>query len=442
VQAGDRVVLRSRNRREVAAIVFGTFRAGAALVPLHPELPFAGLAGVLADSEPAVIVTSGDNPVGGEFGCPVAAVEALMCGTRIGERRWMDDADVALIVYTSGSTSDPKGVVCPRGAVDFAASAISARLDYRADDVVLVGAPMSFDYGLYQLFLSVMAGAELVFADAADPIGMLRMLRRTRATVVPLVPSMARMLVRLARRGEPPRHVRLFTSTGATLTSADAQDLRSTFPGAAVVAMYGITECKRVTIGEPDGDGERPGSVGTALPGTCVEILAEDGRPVCPGIEGQITAIGPHVMNGYWRAPELTAARFDRDPVSGERRLRTGDYGHLDTDGHLYFHGRRDDQFKRRGVRMTLLEIEAAAVAVPGVLAAAALPPEGARDLEIAIVGDPSEDEVLAGLRDLVEPAKVPARCHRLAELPLTSNGKTDRLRLRQMVETSFGRAR
>jgi acyl-CoA synthetase (AMP-forming)/AMP-acid ligase II len=347
--------------------------------------------------------------------------------------------DTALLIYTSGSTGGPKGVVCPHRAVDFAARAIAERLGYRSGDVVLVGSPMSFDYGLYQILLAALAGAELVLTDADDPIAVLRTLRATRATVVPVVPSTARMLVKLARRGEPPRHVRMFTNTGAALTAADIASLRTVFPESAVVAMYGITECKRVTVAPPDVDRERPGSVGTALPGTTVQILGEDGRPLGAGEPGEIAAVGPHVMSGYRGAPELTRLRFDRDPLTGRPRLRTGDYGHLDADGHLYFHGRRDDQFKRRGVRMSAVEIETAASAVDGVRAAAVLPPADGWDLTLVVVADRPAEEILAALAAVLEPAKVPAHCRTVGALPLTANGKTDKKGLRHLVQPATG---
>ncbi|BBG01422.1 MULTISPECIES: class I adenylate-forming enzyme family protein [Pseudonocardia] len=436
IRPGDRVAMRSRNRREVAAVLFGVLRAGATLVPLSPHLTAAGLAGVLADAGPGVLVTDRAND--DTLGVPVLPMDLIrppldpLTGSRIDTGTGTGPApdDIALLIYTSGSTSAPKGVVSPHRAVDFAARSIAARLGYRSDDVVLVGSPMSFDYGLYQLFLTTLAGAELVLTDAEDPIGMLRTLRGTRATVVPIVPSTGRLMVRLARRGDAPEHVRLFTNTGAALTLADIQELRSVFPNAAVVAMYGITECKRVTIAEPDVDRERPGSVGRAIPGTTVQILDDDGSPLGPDLVGEIAAVGPHVMAGYRNAPELSAQRFDRDPLTGAARLRTGDYGRLDADGHLYFHGRRDDQFKRRGVRMSLIEIEAAAAAVTGVRAAAAVPPVGDRDLELVAVTDRSPEEVLAGIAELLEPAKVPVRCHVVHALPLTPNGKTDRAAL------------
>ncbi|MFJ1590556.1 class I adenylate-forming enzyme family protein [Kitasatospora albolonga] len=449
VRPGDRVALRSRNRCEVAAALFGTLRAGAALVPLSPQLPPSGLAQVLADAEPAALLAPAKElPELPEVPCPVLTLEdAVAPGASStpgasptpGQDAPADPSATALLVYTSGSTSAPKGVICPHSAVDFAARAINQRLGYRSSDVVLVGSPFSFDYGLYQLLLSVLAGAELVLADAEDPVGMVKLVRRTRATVLPIVPSTARMLSRLARRGEPIDHVRMFTNTGAALTASDIQGLRDAFPGCSVVLMYGITECKRVTIAGPDVDLTRPGSSGTALDGTVVRIIDEAGEEAAPGVIGEITVTGPHVMAGYRGAPELTAQRYDTDPFGGGRRLRTGDYGSLDADGHLYFHGRRDDQFKRRGVRASLIEVEAAAARVPGVGTVAVLPPEGDSDLTLFVTGDREPQEVLDELAGLLEPAKVPADCHRLPELPLTGNGKTDKKRLREMLRPTTG---
>ncbi|MEV7602199.1 AMP-binding protein [Kitasatospora sp. NPDC089797] len=438
VRPGDRVVLRLGNRREFAALYYGVLRAGAVAVPLNPEMKPFVLRGVLADAAPAVVVL---DPAEAE---PVRAAVAA-CGARAaapaellaeegvsehgpGAVRPAADA-VAQLIYTSGSTSAPKGVVCTHRQVVFAARAIARRLGYRPDDVVLTALPLSFDYGLYQLLLAAIGGSALVLTDAGAPVRALTALRAHRATVVPVVPSLAELLCRLAARGAAPEHVRLFTNTGAALAGPTIEALRSGFPGAAVVAMYGITECKRVTVAEPDVDRERPGSVGRALDGTTVEVLDEQGRPLPPGEVGEIVVGGPHVMAGYWNAPGLTAHRYRPDPRTGRTRLHTGDHGRLDEDGHLYFAGRLDDQFKRRGVRMGTPEIEAAALDVPGVRAAAALPPRDGLDLRLVVTGEDglTARRVIEGLEQRLEPAKVPAGCRVLARMPLTPNGKIDR---------------
>ncbi|MET3984558.1 AMP-binding protein [Streptomyces sp. PvR034] len=444
VVPGDRVVLRLGNRREFVALYYGVMRAGAVAVPLNPELKAFVLSGVLTDAAPALVVL---DPVETEpvraavaaSGARTATPDALLRGpapdaeteggaARAPAGRPPVDA-IAQLIYTSGSTSAPKGVVCTHRQVVFAARAIARRLDYGPRDVVLASLPLSFDYGLYQLLLAAIGGSEVVLADAAAPVRVLTLLRAHRATVVPVVPSLAEMLCRLAARGAPPEHVRLFTNTGAALPGSTIEALRSGFPGAAVVAMYGITECKRVTIAEPDVDRERPGSVGLPLDGTTVEVLDGRGRPLPPGEVGEIVVGGPHVMSGYWNAPGPTAGRYRPDPRTGRTRLHTGDHGRLDADGHLYISGRVDDQFKRRGVRMSTTEIEAAALDVPGVRAAAALAPRDGLDLRLVVTGADglTARRVIEGLEERLEAAKVPADCRVVARMPLTPNGKTDR---------------
>jgi acyl-CoA synthetase (AMP-forming)/AMP-acid ligase II len=342
--------------------------------------------------------------------------------------------DPALLLYTSGTTATPKAVVCPHAAVRFVTGAIAAVLGYRDDDVVFCRLPLSFDYGLYQVFLGAHAGAEVVLAANTSNAGLLAAVRGSGATVVPVVPSLATMLVTLAARDRRPASVRLFTNTGAALAPAATARLRAAFPGAAVALMYGITECKRVTVQPPDEDLVRPGTVGPALPGTEVLVLDEAGEPVPALAVGEIVVRGGHVMAGYWRAPELTARTYRRCPRTGEVRLHTGDYGFLDADGYLTFVGRRDEIFKRNGVRASTVEIEAAAADIPGVDSAALLPPDDRRDMVLFVAGDRPPAAVLRELSARLEAAKVPSDCRPVAAIPLTANGKPDRAALRALL--------
>nr|WP_079150840.1 AMP-binding protein [Streptomyces sparsogenes] len=452
VRRGERVLARVGNRREFAAMLFGTARHGAVFVPVNPAMRPFHLTQVAADCDPALVVARADDPatlaaLREATGRPVHELDAVWRRVE-GLRPPPDTAavpprvspdDLALLLYTSGSTAAPKAVMCPHSSVLFAARAIASRLRYRADDVVLAALPLSFDYGLYQILLAALAGAEVVLTEPDRHVGLHAVLREHGVTVVPVVPSLAEMLLRLAgreRSAAAPPPVRLFTNTGAALTAPLVAGLRRAFPGAAVAPMFGLTECKRITVLKPDGDLAKPGSVGTALPGTRVAILDEAGRPLPPGHTGQIAVRGPHVMRGYWRAPELTAARFRPDPATGEVTLHTGDFGHLDEDGHLYFHGRRDDLFKRRGVLTGALEIEAAALDIDGVTAAAVLPPGPDADLTLFAVTELTPGRVLGSLGERLEGSKVPAVCRVVPALPLTPNGKTDKQRLRRMLDT------
>ncbi|MGW0411364.1 class I adenylate-forming enzyme family protein [Streptomyces collinus] len=445
VRRGDRVLARVGNVREFTALLFGALRRGIVFVPVNPAMKRFHLNTVVPDCDPVLLVAQEgddasvlreltDRPVVSLAEARAGAEERLRAGAGAAE----DTApvrpdDLGLLIYTSGSTSAPKAVASPHAPIVFAARAIQARLDYREDDVVLAAVPLSFDYGLYQIFLSVLAGAQLVLTEPDRHVRLLGTLHEHGVTVVPLVPSLAEMLLTLSRRDRraaPP--VRLFTNTGAALTAPVIARLRAAFPRARVSPMFGTTECKRITVLEPDGDLARPGSVGRALDGTEVLVLDDDGTPLPPGTVGEIAVRGPHVMAGYWRAPEQTALRFRPDPVTGGITLHTGDYGHLDADGHLYFEGRRDDLFKRKGVRMGTLEIETAALDIPGVTAAAALAPGDGHDLTLYAVTELTPDAVLAHLGERLEAAKVPAACHPVDELPLTPNGKTDKQRLRR----------
>ncbi|MGC7097548.1 AMP-binding protein [Amycolatopsis lurida] len=442
---GDRVVVQLPTRLELVAMFYGTVRCGAIFVPLNPAMKMFHFVSVLDNAEPSMVIVDGANVAEyrGVTTTPVHDLaeiwpEALalrgLPAPPPPEAATPDD--VAVLVYTSGSTAAPKAVICPHAQVSFAAASINTELRYRPDDVVFCRFPLSWDYGLYKVLLSCLGRSELVLAGEESDLVLLRLMRETGATVVPIVPSLATMIARLAERDTaPPPPVRMFTNTGAALPATTIDALRTAFPGVRVVRQFGQTECKRISIMPVDEDQERPASVGRPLPGTSVLILDDSGNPVPVGEVGEIVATGPHVMPGYWRAPELSARTFRRDERTGERRLHTGDYGSLDEDGYLYFAGRRDDMFKRKGIRMSTIEIEAAAMDVSGVRTAAALPPADGRDLVLFVESELAPHVVLKELAQRLEPAKVPALCKVIGELPLTAHGKNAKQALVELLD-------
>lgn len=423
VGPGARLLVCLANRAMTAALLFGASRAGAVFVPVGHDVPLHRLRVIAADAQPALVIT--EPGVRMDVGCPVIPLDELvgLLDDTVAPMVAVAPSHAALLMYTSGSTSAPKGVLCPHERVLFAVRAIADRLRYRSDDRVFVQVPLSFDYGLYQFFLACTASAS-VYVGRNGPVGALHEVAESRSTVVPVVPSLAAALNGLAERKPATTTVRLFTNTGATLLPGAANRLRANFPGASVVSMFGLTECKRVSVSEPDEDLVRPGTVGMPLDGTNVRIVDDKDVVLPPGVVGEIVVTGPHVMAGYHRDDERGAVRFTRTP-DGTPELRTGDFGWLDDDGRLYFHGRRDDIFKRHGVRMNTTEIEAAACEIPGIRAAAAVPVK--EDLAIVVTGSLEPQVVLAELALRLEPAKRPDRCFVLDELPLTSTGKVDR---------------
>ncbi|MFC0096703.1 class I adenylate-forming enzyme family protein [Micromonospora marina] len=444
VRRGDRVLVALPAGATLPALLYAVARAGGVFVVLRTPAPEVALAHVLDDAEPGLVLT--DDPVLAGLsrarGVPVrgvaevrhAASAVTIGGASTGPAPLA--VDPVCLIYTSGSTGMPKAVVSTHAQVTFAVRAIQSELCYRPDDVVHVLLPPSFDYGLYQVFLSTVAGARLRLGDPGDTGGrLLATLVESGATVLPCVPSLAINLLRLlGRAGASRPPLRLLTNTGAAMPPEVLAGLRRLLPGLTVQLMFGLTECKRAAIMPPDADLRRPGACGRALPGTEIFTVDAEGRRQPPGVRGELVVRGPHVMAGYWRRPELTAQRFRR--ANGLfPQLHTGDHGHVDTDGYVHFAGRRDDVYKEKGTRVSATEVEAAAYRVDGVDAAGVLPPADGRDgATLFVVAALPPADVLRRLREQLEEMKVPARCVVLPDLPLTGNGKVDRRALARLA--------
>ncbi|UBU17403.1 class I adenylate-forming enzyme family protein [Nonomuraea gerenzanensis] len=438
VGPGDRVLLSLTRARalDTPSWVYGCSLAGAVFCVLHEQVVGPALAYVLDDAAPAMVVSDNPKVLGqavahgvqavGPDTALVGAPPLVRAGGGSGERPGTDPGAPVCMIYTSGSTSRPKAIVSTHAQMTFVARAIQSRLRYRPGDVVYTTQPFSFDVGLYQIFLAALCGAQVWLPG---PLGagvrILPELLESRATVFPAVPAVAQTLAAAVARSDVPVPVprlRLLTNTGAAMPRGVLASLRERLPGLRVQLMYGLTECKRVSIMPVDGDLERPGSSGLPLPGTRVTIVDAEGRPLPAGEVGEIVVSGPHVMNGYWNQEELTADRFR---PSG---LRTGDFGHLDPDGYLYVEGRRDDVYKQSGFRVSATEVEAAALELPGVRMAVVLPPKAdGGDAVLVVTGDTEPALVRKGLAHRLEQFKVPKRCVVLDELPLNQNGKIDK---------------
>ncbi|MGZ0199386.1 class I adenylate-forming enzyme family protein [Streptomyces sp. RM1] len=445
LRRGDRMVVALPTGALVPALAFAASRIGVAFSLVHEQVRGVPLDHVLDDCHPALLVSDDTEALraarrrglGGIT--PEALSEAADRSAPRGDAATPPlTVDPLCLIYTSGTTSAPKAVVSTHAQALFALSAIQSVLGYRPDDTVYCPLPLSFDYGLYQVFLAVLSGAQVRLGQARDTgPALLNRLLECEATVLPLVPSLGDQLAWLLRRAagrRPP--LRLLTNTGAAISAPTLAALRERLPGVRIHLMFGLTECKRATIMPADGDLDRPDSCGRPLPGTEVVACDDDGVPLPPGEIGELVVRGPHVMAGYWRRPDLTAQRFPRrEGLFPE--LRTGDYGWTDADGYVYFDGRRDDLYKQSGFRVSTTEVEAAARRVPGVRGAVVLPPEDTHRAELVVVADLEPARLLTLMREQIEPAKIPPRCTAVADFPLNRNGKVDRRALRDRVRAA-----
>lgn len=454
VRRGDRVAVALPGGIPAAVALYGTLRAGAAIVPLSPAIKRDRLAGILGDCEAAMLICTpsvaamvGEAPargiaVAGSGGSPDTHAFGDLLSHPPLERGPSLEVDLAAILYTSGSTGTPKGVTLTHRNMTFAAASIASYLEMRADDRVLSVLPLSFDYGLYQLFLCVHTGATLLLEPGVGyPGHLVSLIAEHGVTGLPGVPTLFRVLLSLSARGDGGwPGVRFLTSTAAALPPDTIQRLRARFPGARLYSMYGLTECKRVSYLPPAELDRRPGSVGVAIPGTEVWIEDEDGRRLGPGQVGELMVRGPHVMQGYWRDPAGTAERLREGRWPWERTLATGDLFRTDAAGFLYFVGRRDDLIKCRGEKVWPREVEDVLAAAPGVLNAAVVGvPDGLQGQAVWAHVSPrpgarlQAHELHQFCLDRLESHLVPTRIVIHQELPMSPNGKIDRRALAGM---------
>ena len=332
--------------------------------------------------------------------------------------------DLAAVIYTSGSTGDPKGVTLTHGNMTFAADSIIEYLQMDESDRILCVLPLSFDYGLYQLLMSIRVGATLVLEPGfAFPGRVVQLLETHRITGLPGVPTLFQVLLSL--RGLADREfpdLRFLTNTAAALHAPTVDAIRRTFPNARLYSMYGLTECKRTTYLPPEQLEARPTSVGIPIPGTEVWIEDERGNVLGPGEVGELMIRGAHVMQGYWNDPEMTAARLRPGRWPWERVLASGDLFRSDDEGYLYFVGRRDDLIKSGGEKIVPREIEDVLHSAPGVR-------------EAAVIGMPDRLLGTGGARARVRAARRGARrdraSHLLRRAPRGLQGAAARLRPR-----------
>lgn len=442
VGEGDRVALFLEQSPERIASVMAALKIGAIYVPLDPEYPAERLKLMLADSEPAIVVTQKSlrDRLPGDVAGLIEIGDAVSKGKAAGAPETVkgDPNRAAYIIYTSGSTGVPKGTVVPHSGI--------VRLvrdtdycEFGPEETILQAASVCFDASTFEIFGALLNGGSL----ALPPAGHLTLeslsncLENHQVTTLWLTAGLFQLMVE--------ENLDAFAGVRQLLTGGDvvpvnhSSKLLKAFPGIRLINGYGPTEnttfttTHRITPEDLKGDSI---PIGKPIANTTVWILDESGNPAAPGIAGELCCGGDGLALEYWKNPELTAEKFILAKIGGgkeERFYRTGDLCRFRSDGVIEFLGRIDQQIKIRGFRVEPGEIESQLVRHPKVgQCKVAVVGEGAGEKTlVAFVSprngvSPEPEELLSSLQEKLPSYMIPSVCTVVKEFPVNANGKID----------------
>jgi len=456
---GARVALLLEEYDGFFVSLFGCWLAGRVAVPLNTSLPARDLARLVAKSAPEVLLT--EAALRDQATAALAGDAALLLLARDDDGRVAgvegarapssppaggDDGalapdDLAMIMFTSGTTGVPKGVCQTLAAVSGNAGRVALRLGLRADDRIFINTPPYFTSGICH-FLTMMANGgglagRLGFFFGAE---LLEELAAEGCTGFGGAPA---HLVRVVEPLEEPRRtaLRFWVSSGDHLPVRVIERFRALLPGVRLFNMYGLTEVSgRLCILPPEELDRRVGSVGWPIEGMAVVARSDDGAPLPPGETGELYVTGPLVMQGYLDEPGITARTLTA------HGLRTGDFGHLDDSGAVWVEGRQDDIIKRGGEKVSIVQVQQALQGLGRFadVAVIAAPDDILGHVPVAFVV-PREREgfkaarVLRELRAVLPPTSLPSRIVAVDAIPRTGSGKAVRAELQAMLAEASG---
>jgi amino acid adenylation domain-containing protein len=484
VERGDRVGIYLNKSLGSLIAVFGILKVGGVYVPLDPNAPVSRLAYITRNCEIRVLVTSnGKSETLGDFISEDSAVDTLVFLDDLQEehafpervqiitREYINnqdasrspivdtiDNDLAYILYTSGSTGDPKGVMISHRTIFTFINWCSDTFKVTPDDRVTSHAPLHFDLSTFDIFVTIKAGGTVVIIPemlSIFPPKLAKFLQDERITITYLVPSVLSLLVNYGNLAELDfLSMRLILFAGEVFPIKYLRELASKIPHVEYYNLYGPTEtnvCTYYKVQPADLEAERtqPVPIGRACENVEVFAIDDQGRLINEsGIEGELWVRGSCVAQGYWGDREKTCRNFvsnDYQAHFSEIAYRTGDIVTLDEDRINWIYiGRRDLMVKSRGYRIELGDIEAALYSHSGVKEAAviALPDELIGNRIKAFIVPFGEDHLLeseleAHTSKRLPKYMIPESFIICSTLPKTSSGKVDRTRLAQMELSS-----
>jgi amino acid adenylation domain-containing protein len=444
---------------EMVVGILAIFKAGGAYVPLDPAIPADRLSFILSDAQVQIVVTQNEHAgLFAKMGVQVARLDSdgdLVDGLPIGVL--VNPAlpeSTAVVLYTSGSTGQPKGVILTHENLSHFVRLASLAHEVTVDDVYLQSAPIVYVVSIRQLLIPLTRGARVVIANSEqmhNPLMLFELIKREAVTLMDVIPSFWRVCIQhLAELPENERCELLDNSLRRIVSVGDALHADIPFEWrfglghkAQLMNNFGQTETTgmlatyEIPASIQSGDGIVP--IGSPIPETRIYVLDSEHMVVPTGEPGELYISSPCLAPGYLNRPELTADKFIPNPFNdglSSRLYRTGDLGRMRDDGNVEFVGRTDHQVKIRGQRLELGEVESVL-----------LRHEYVRECAVMARGDQADEKYLAAyivasakslqpsdlrqfVRNVLPDYMVPSAFVFLDEMPLTPNGKLDRLAL------------
>jgi len=451
LRPGDRVGVMLPNVAEFAMVYFGVLRAGAVVVPMNPLLKAREVAFYLRDSGARLMFVWDAFAHEAQTGAKEAEAEVVVVDppgfadvlasvSPAGEVVDRADDDTAVILFTSGTTGQPKGAELTHGNLRTNTEVMLAELlEITADDVIFGGLPLFHAFGqTCTLNTAVAAGACLTLLPRFSAERALRILAEHRVTVFAGVPTMYSALLHVpGRDGYDVSRLRLAFSGGAALPVEVLRGFEAAF-GCPVLEGYGLSETSPVASFNHPGRERKPGSIGTPIRGVQMKVVDIDDNELPRGEAGEIVIRGHNVMKGYWNRPDATAAAV-RDGW-----FHTGDVARMDGDGYFFIVGRQKDLIIRGGYNVYPREIEEVMHEHPAVAEVAVIGfphPELGEEIGAAVTLKPgasaTADELRAYVKSQVAAYKYPRRVWIVDALPKNATGKIMKREIVPPVEES-----
>ena len=445
---GDRVAAQVEKSAQALFLYLGTLRAGLCFLPLNTAYQRAELAYFLKDAEPRVVVCRTQSVGTLTKLCNQAGVphlysldeqgrgtlaDALACVSPEFKDPVLDETDLAVIVYTSGTTGRSKGAMVTHRNLTSNGQVLKDFWRFTENDVLLHALPIFHVHGLFvAVHTTLIAGARILFHRRFDPKAVIAAL--PGATAMMGVPTFyTRLLADPALNQETVKNVRVFISGSAPLLLDTFNEWRAR-TGQTILERYGMSEAGMITSNPYEGE-RRGGTVGFPLPGVSVRVATGDARVLGPGEPGEVQIRGPNVFAGYWRMPEKTKEEFTADGW-----FHTGDVGQWSADGYLSIVGRAKDLIISGGYNVYPKEIELVIDALQGVLESAVVgvphPDFGEAVTAVVVQHDDAaldEAAVIAHVKSQIANYKVPKRIVFVKELPRNAMGKVQKNVLRDL---------